>query len=72
MTFETGGGCVTEERQIDRVKREMMELLASMPYDLDLNDEQLSDEVRKAKALMMDGLNMAINPLEIVDMVRGR
>lgn len=63
---------MTEERQIDWIKREMMELLASVPYDLGLNDMQLCDEVRKAKALMMDGLNIAINPLEIVDMIRGR
>ena len=66
------GEGMTEMKLIDRIKCEMMGLLASMPYDLDLNDMQLSNEIRKAKALMMDGLDLAISPLAIVDMVRGR
>ena len=42
---------MTDERPIDKIVKQIETLLAGMPYDITLNNEELCDEIYKNKLI---------------------
>lgn len=61
---------MTEERPIDRIVKQIETLIASMPYDANLDDEELLSEIRKNKSFLLEGLKKGISEERIFRVVR--
>lgn len=65
-------GCerMTEERTIDMIVKQIETLLAGMPYDTDLDDEELRCEIYRNKSFLLEGLKKGISEERIFRVVR--
>lgn len=61
---------MTEERPIDKIVKQIETLLAGMPYDTTLNDEELWGEIYNNKAFLLEGLKKGISVERIFRVVR--
>lgn len=61
---------MTEERPIDKIVKQIETLLAGMPYDTDLDDEELWSEIYKNKSFLLEGLKEGISVDRIFRVVR--
>lgn len=61
---------MTEERPIDKIVKQIETLLASMPYDSNLDDGVLWDEIHKNKLFLLEGLRRGISEERIFRVVR--
>ena len=61
---------MTEERPIDKIVTQIETLIAGMPYDTALNDEELWDEIHKNKSFLLEGLRRGISEDRIFRVVR--
>lgn len=60
----------TEERPIDEIVKQIETLLASMPYDTALNDEELWAEIYNNKSFLLEGLKKGISVERILRVIR--
>ncbi len=61
---------MTEERPIDKIVKQIETLIAGMPYDVDLDDEELRSEIYKNKSFLLEGLKKGISEERIFRVVR--
>ena len=61
---------MTEERPIDKIVKQIETLIAGMPYDGDLDDEELRSEIYKNKSFLLEGLKKGISEERIFRVVR--
>ena len=61
---------MTEERSIDKIVKQIETLIASMPYDVNLDDEELRGEIYKNKVFLLEGLRKGISEERIFRVVR--
>lgn len=61
---------MTEERPIDKIVKQIETLLASMPYDVNLDDEDLRGEIYRNKLFLLEGLRKGISEERIFRVVR--
>ncbi len=61
---------MTEERPIDKIVKQIETLLASMPYDATLNDEELWGEIYNNKMFLLEGLKKGISVERILRVIR--
>ena len=61
---------MTEERPIDEIVKQIETLIAGMPYDTTLNDEELWSEIYKNKLFLLEGLRKGISEERIFRVVR--
>ena len=61
---------MTEERPIDKIVKQIETLLAGMPYDTTLDDEELWSEIYKNKSFLLEGLKEGISVERIFRVVR--
>lgn len=61
---------MTEERPIDEIVKQIETLIASMPYDANLDDEELRSEIYKNKSFLLEGLKKGISEERIFRVVR--
>ncbi len=61
---------MTEERPIDKIVKQIETIIASMPYDITLNNEELCDEIHKNKSFLLEGLRRGISVERILRVVR--
>lgn len=61
---------MTEERPIDTIVKQIETLIASMPYDINLDDVALWDEIHKNKSFLLEGLWRGISEERILRVVR--
>lgn len=61
---------MTEERSIDKIVKQIETLIASMPYDVNLDDEELRGEIYKNKSFLLEGLKKGISEERIFRVVR--
>ena len=61
---------MTEERPIDKIVKQIETLIASMPYDANLDDEELRSEIYKNKSFLLEGLKKGISEERIFRVVR--
>ena len=61
---------MTEERPIDKIVKQIETLLASMPYDANLDDNELWGEIYNNKAFLLEGLRKGISVERIFKVVR--
>lgn len=66
----TGGKRMTEERPIDKIVKQIETLIAGMPYDADLDDEELRSEIYRNKSFLLEGLKEGISVERIFRVVR--
>ena len=61
---------MTEERPIDKIVKQIETLIAGMPYDANLDDEELRSEIYKNKSFLLEGLKKGISEERIFRVVR--
>ena len=61
---------MTEERSIDKIVKQIETLIASMPYDVNLDDEELRGEIYNNKSFLLEGLKKGISEERIFRVVR--
>lgn len=61
---------MTEERPIDKIVKQIETLIAGMPYDVDLDDDELLSEIYKNKSFLLEGLKKGISEERIFRVVR--
>lgn len=61
---------MTEERTIDKIVKQIETLIAGMPYDADLDDEELRSEIYRNKSFLLEGLKKGISEERIFRVVR--
>lgn len=61
---------MTEERPIDEIVKQIETLLASMPYDVNLDDNELWVEIYNNKSFLLEGLKRGISVERILRVVR--
>lgn len=61
---------MTEERPIDKIVKQIETLIAGMPYDADLDDEELRSEIYRNKSFLLEGLKEGISVERIFRVVR--
>lgn len=61
---------MTEERSIDMIVKQIETLIAGMPYDTTLNDEELWGEIYRNKSFLLEGLKKGISEDRIFRVVR--
>ena len=61
---------MTEERPIDMIVKQIETLLAGMPYDTSLDDEELRGEIYNNKSVLLEGLRKGISVERILRVVR--
>lgn len=61
---------MTEERPIDKIVKQIETLLASMPYDTTLDDEELRSEIYRNKSFLLEGLKKGISEERIFGVVK--
>lgn len=61
---------MTEERPIDKIVKQIETLLAGMPYNTTLDDEELWNEIYKNKSFLLEGLKEGISVDRIFRVVR--
>lgn len=61
---------MTEERPIDMIVKQIETLIAGMPYDTTLNDEELRGEIYRNKSFLLEGLKKGISEDRIFRVVR--
>lgn len=61
---------MTEERPIDKIVKQIETLIASMPYDDNLDDDELWSEIYKNKSFLLEGLKKGISEERIFRVVR--
>ena len=59
-----------EERPIDKIVKQIETLIAGMPYDGDLDDDELRSEIYKNKSFLLEGLKKGISEERIFRVVR--
>lgn len=61
---------MTEERPIDEIVKQIETLIASMPYDITLDDDELRNEICKNKSFLLEGLRRGISVDRIFRVIR--
>lgn len=61
---------MTEERPIDNVVKQIETLIAGMPYDVNLDDDELRIEIYKNKSFLLEGLKKGISEERIFRVLR--
>lgn len=61
---------MTEERPIDKIVKQIETLIAGMPYNANLNDEELWGEIHRNKSFLLEGLKKGISEDRIFRVVR--
>lgn len=61
---------MTEERPIDKIVKQIETLIAGMPYDVNLDDDELRSEIYKNKLFLLEGLRKGISEERIFRVVR--
>lgn len=61
---------MTEERPIDKIVKQIETLIAGMPYDANLDDEELLGEIYRNKMFLLEGLKKGISEERIFRVVR--
>ena len=61
---------MTDERPIDMIVKQIETLIAGMPYDTALNDEELRGEIYRNKSFLLEGLRKGISEDRIFKVVR--
>lgn len=61
---------MTGERPIDKIVKQIETLIASMPYDTTLDDNELWVEIYNNKSFLLEGLRKGISVERILRVVR--
>lgn len=61
---------MSEERPIDKIVKQIETLIAGMPYDPNLDDEELRGEIYRNKSFLLEGLKKGISEDRIFKVVR--
>lgn len=61
---------MSEERPIDKIVKQIETLIAGMPYDPNLDDEELRSEIYRNKSFLLEGLKKGISEDRIFKVVR--
>lgn len=59
-----------EERPIDKIVKQIETLIAGMPYNTNLDDEELWSEIHRNKSFLLEGLKKGISEDRIFRVVR--
>lgn len=61
---------MTEERPIDKIVKQIETLIAGMPYNTNLNDEELWGGIHRNKSFLLEGLKKGISEDRVFRVVR--
>ena len=61
---------MTDERPIDKIVKQIETLLAGMPYDITLDDNELWGEIYNNKSFLLEGLRKGISVERILRVIR--